>query len=372
VKQRSSLTPTRFPHDGQTTDPVRCRPNISNFQAYLKVLYDPAGSNRSMRVLLTGGTGYLGRAIAHALARRGHETVIFARRATAAVDAGVPGCAIDGDVRDAAALAAAAAGCDGLCHSAALVSVWRRRRAEFEDVNVAGLRNAIAAATFHRIPRLVYTSSFLARPPSDGAPLRRANDYQRTKRAAEREAHEAAARGAPMVRLYPGVIYGPGTATEGNLVGRLVHDHLRGRLPGVVGAERIWSFAFIDDVADAHVTALERAPAGSMYELGGENAPQMRLFEIVRDLTGHPLPRRIPVWVAQVLGAIEESRAQLSGAPPLLTRGTVEVLCHDWSLDSSPAVRELDYHVTPLKSGVQRLVSSLSSKGGGAPNLQPR
>lgn len=325
-----------------------------------------------MRVLLTGGTGYLGRAIARALARRGHEALIFARTASAAVAAGLPGRAIDGDVRDAAALEAALAGCDALCHSAALVSVWRRRRGEFEAVNVAGLRNAIAAATRHRVPRIVYTSSFLARPPSDGGPPLRANDYQRTKRAAEREAQEAAGRGVPIVRLYPGVIYGPGSATEGNLVGRLVQDHLRGRLLGVIGAKRIWSFAFIDDVADAHVTVLERGAPGRAYELGGENVAQMRLYEIVRERTGRPLPRRIPTTIARLLGAMEEARARLTGATPLLTRGTVEVLCHDWCLDSTPAVQELGYSITPLEAGVSALLSSLSWAPAEAPNLQLR
>jgi farnesol dehydrogenase len=325
-----------------------------------------------MRVLLTGGSGYLGRAIARALARRRHEVVIFARRATAAVAEGLPGRAVDGDVRDEAALDAAAAGCDALCHSAALVAVWRRQQSEFQHVNVVGLRNALAAAGRHGVARIVYTSSFLARPPSDGAPLRRANDYQRTKRDAEREAEQAVARGVPIVRLYPGVIYGPGPPTEGNLVGRLVHDHLRGRLPGVIGADRIWSLAYIDDVAEAHVTALERARGGSAYELGGENARQMRLYEIVRELTGHPLPRRIPAWAGRAIGVVEETRARLSNRAPLLTRGTVEVLCHDWSLDSGPAVRELGYRITPLETGVSRLVSSLSSANAGALNLQPR
>jgi farnesol dehydrogenase len=325
-----------------------------------------------MRVLLTGGTGYLGRAIARALARRGHEVRLFARSASAAAAAGVPGVPIDGDVRDAGALDAALADCDALCHSAALVSMWRRDRREFDDVNVTGLRHALEAATRRRLARIVYTSSFLARAPSDaGAPLR-ANDYQRSKHAAEREAQRAADRGVPLVRLYPGVIYGPGSITEGNLVGRLVQDHLRGRLPGVIGADRIWSFAFVDDVADAHVAALERGHPGSAFELGGDNVPQIRIYEIVRELTGRALPRRIPVAVAKVLGAVEEARALLTGGTPLLTTGTVEVLRHDWALDSSPAVRELGYRVTPLQSGVGQLLATLSSAPAGAPNLQPR
>jgi nucleoside-diphosphate-sugar epimerase len=80
----------------------------------------------------------------------------------------------------------------------------------------------------------------------------------------------------PIVSLLPGVIYGPGAATEGNLVGRLVRDHLEGRLPGVIGADRQWSFSYVDDVAAAHVGALTRGERGGEYLIGGENAPQMR------------------------------------------------------------------------------------------------
>ena len=96
-----------------------------------------------MRVLVTGGTGYLGRAIVRALMTRGHEPVVFARGASTA---GLPARAIDGDVRDRAALAAAVRGCDALCHAAALVRLWRPDAREFHDVNVTGLRNALEAA----------------------------------------------------------------------------------------------------------------------------------------------------------------------------------------------------------------------------------
>jgi nucleoside-diphosphate-sugar epimerase len=317
-----------------------------------------------VRVLLTGGTGYLGREIARALARRGHESVIFARSAREAVHSGVPGLPFPGDVRDAAALERAARGCDALCHTAAMVTLWRRNRREFDEVNVGGLRNALAAATAHRLPRVLYTSSFLALPPSDGRPLGEGNDYQRTKRAAESVADEALARGVPLVKLYPGVVYGQGVATEGNLVRRLVCDHLRGRLPGIIGADRVWSFAYVTDVADAHVSALERTTRGFVYHLGGDNLPQIRIFELLREATGRPLPRRLHPWLGRMAGSMEELRARFTNTTPLLTRGTVEIFEHDWALDSGTAIRELDYHVTPLAEGFESVLR-------GVLNLQP-
>jgi NAD+-dependent farnesol dehydrogenase len=307
-----------------------------------------------MRVLITGATGYLGRALVSAFQASGHSTVAFSRHAHAS---GVAGEAFDGDVRDAAALARAADGCDALCHSAALVNVWRKRREDFDDVNVGGLRHALDAARAAGIGRLVYTSSFLALPPSGAATPGRWNDYQRTKVLADLLASRAVADGAPLVRVYPGVIYGPGVLTAGNLIGRMVSDHLRGRLPGIVGADRVWSCAWVEDVARGHVAALERGRPGGRYRLGGENCRQMRVFELVRHLTGRPLPRRLPAWLAAGVGAIEEFKAGVTGRPPLLTAGTVKILNRDWTMDSSLAVDELGYSILPLEEGIARLVA---------------
>jgi len=292
----------------------------------------------------------------------GHQTVSYSRHASAA---GLTGQAVDGDVRDTDRLAAAASGCDAICHSAALVSIWRRRRDDFDEVNVGGLRSAIEAARRAGVPRIAYTSSFLALPPVGCDTPGRWNDYQRTKVEANRLATQAIGEGAPLIRLYPGVIYGPGAATEGNLVGGMIRQHLDGRLPGLVGADCRWSYSFVDDVAAGHVAAIERGRIGERYRLCGENAPQMAVFEIVRELTGRPLPRRIPRWLAVAVGAAAELRATLTGRPPLLTVGTVEILTREWAYDSDQAVAELGYRITPLREGVARVVREILAPAGG-------
>jgi NAD+-dependent farnesol dehydrogenase len=311
-----------------------------------------------MKVLVTGGTGYLGRAVVSALASRGHDVVVFARSASRS---GLPGTAIDGDIRDRAAVERAAASCDAISHAAALVSIWRRRRADFDDINVGGLRNVLAAAAAHRTPRVLYTSSFVALPPRGRAEPLLANDYQRTKVEADRIAGQAVGDGAPLIRVYPGVVYGPGTFTEGNLVGRLIADHLKHKLPGLVGPEQRWSYAYIDDVAAGHCAALERGRVGGRYALGGENAPQRRVFEILQQLTGRRPPPRIPFPVAALMGAAEELRVTLFGGTPLITRGAVEIFRHDWSLDSAEAIRDLGYSLTPLDAGVKQTLRSIEA-----------
>lgn len=307
-----------------------------------------------MRVLVTGGTGYLGRAIVRAVAGRGHEPVVFARGATRT---GLAGRAIDGDVRDRSAFEAAARGVDAICHSAALVSLWQRDPSAFDQINIGGLENAIAITRALHLPRLIYTSSFLALPPPDRTTPLEANDYQRTKVAAHRVAMQARDAGVPIVTLYPGVVYGPGVITEGNLVGRLLADHRAGKLPGVIGADRVWSFAGVDDVAAAHARAIESAAPGSRYQLGGDNAPQIRAFEIMRAIEGTAMPRRLPYWLSDLAGAGEELRARMTGRPPLVTRGAVEIFRHDWPLEHAEAARDLGLRVTPVGTGIANLLS---------------
>lgn len=316
-----------------------------------------------MRVLVTGGTGYFGRALVAALRAGGHEPVVFSRHASRS---GLGGPLVDGDVRDRAAVAAAMRGCEAVCHAAAMVSIWRADPREFDAVNVDGLRHVLAAAREYGVSRVVYTSSFLALPPAGaGAPLE-ANDYQRTKVRARREALDAAAGGQPVVCLCPGVLYGPGVRTEGNLVGRLLADRCAGRLPALVGPERTWSLSFVDDVAAGHLAALTRPRVRPEYALGGENVPQRRVFELLEEATGLKPPVRLPYPLASMLGVADEWRARVTGALPLVTLGAVRIFRHDWPLDSGPAQADLGYRITPLADGFRALLPELQRGTGAA------
>jgi farnesol dehydrogenase len=304
-----------------------------------------------MKVLVTGGTGYLGSTIVRAFARAGHQPIVFARHAETG--------GIAGDVRDTRAVTAAAAGVDAIVHTAALVAVWRRDPSEFDAINVGGLQSVLAAARAHRVPRVVYTSSFLALPPAGTPQPLTANHYQRTKVAARDVARRAAAEGLPVVTLYPGVVYGPGPATEGNLVGRLMRDQLNGRLPAIIGPEHIWSFSFVEDVADAHVAAAVHPAPAREYAVGGENAPQGSIYAFVRERRGRAVPPRLPYALATAGALALEAVSALTHRPPLLTRGVVEIFRRDWPLDSALAARDLGLRMTPLTDGLERTLGAL-------------
>jgi farnesol dehydrogenase len=322
-----------------------------------------------MRVLLTGATGFLGRTVARSLVARGHSLRVLARPASRLE--GLPaGCEIAaGDVTDASSLRLAAQGCAAVLHLAALVKVWVPDPERFDAVNVGGMGHVLEAARAAGA-RLVYTSSFMALGPSGdsaldgerphpGPPFR--NAYERTKAGADRLARQAAAAGQDVVIVYPGVIYGPGEMTEGNIVARLVADHLNGRLPALVGpCDRRWSYAFVEDVALGHVLALEQCAAGERLVLGGENATLAQLFGLVQELTGVAPPRlRLPYAAASALGRLQWLWAELTGKPPQLTPGEVGVFREDWACDSRRAQERLGYRSRPLAEGLRATVEWL-------------
>jgi len=272
-----------------------------------------------------------------------------------------------GDATDRASLERAMEGIDAVVHAAALVKILAPA-AEFDRINVGGLENVLAAARAVGVGRVLYVSSFIALGPTEGGPggvldesadplrpgRRWINDYERTKSRSDATARRAIEEGAPLVVVYPGVIYGPGELTEGNIVVRHVLDLAHGRLPALLGRpERRWNYAFVEDVVDGLVAALERAPDGARYVLGGENVRLDEFYSRVGELGGFRVPtRRMPDAVAKAAGAAMKLGARLSGGTPKLTPDLVEIYRHDWAYDSSRAGRELGYAPRSLARGL--------------------
>ncbi len=176
-----------------------------------------------MRVLVTGGTGFIGSHAVRALWEAGHEVRILARApdkvAPLMVKMGVAPDAVDvapGDITDPESVASALEGCDAVVHTAAVVGTDPTAAAEMERTNLEGARNVLGTAAEAGCDPIVHFSSVAALFPFETDPVTTDhpvrgdhNAYGRTKAACERFARGLQDDGHPVVTVYPSGVIGP-------------------------------------------------------------------------------------------------------------------------------------------------------------------
>ncbi|KAI9118608.1 hypothetical protein K1719_010940 [Acacia pycnantha] len=288
-----------------------------------------------MKILVTGASGYLGGRLCNALLRKGYSIRVLARRTSdlsalaSPADAGALEV-VYGDVTDYDSLLSACSGCHIIFHLAAVVEPWLPDPSKFFSVNVGGLKNLLEAVKQTKtVEKIIYTSSFFALGPTDGSVADEnqvhrekffCTEYEKSKAAADKIALQAASEGIPLVAVYPGVIYGPGKVTAGNIVCQLITERFNGRLPGYIGyGNDRFSFSHVDDVVEGHIAVMEKEQPGNRYLL-------TVLF------------------------------SRITGKLPLISPPTVYVLRHQWEYSCDKAKRELDYRPRSLKDGLAEVL----------------
>ena len=251
-----------------------------------------------MKVLVTGGTGFVGSQIVAALVRRG-DTVRVLHRATSKLIMleGLPIEHVLGDVQEPEAVARAVAGCDLVFHVAAVASYWRTQREQVYRVNVEGTRIVMEACLAAGVPRVVHTSSVAAIGiPRNGRPAdeRATFDafsatfaYADSKHRAEAVVLQAVARGLPAVIVNPGAVYGAG---DHNLIsGSMVLELARRSVPLVPDGGLC--VVDVDAIVRGHLAAAERGRIGERYILGGENLTLLEIATEICAVVGRRAPR---------------------------------------------------------------------------------
>ncbi len=311
-----------------------------------------------MRVLVTGGGGFLGGGLCRGLLARGDTPVSFQRRRSAALDA----LGIEqhlGDLADADALIAACAGADAVLHNAAKAGAWGSKQ-EYFSANVTGTENVIRACRANGIARLVYTSTpsvtHSGRTPVEGG--NEANTpygehfkawYPASKKVAEQRLLAANDMQLATVALRPRLIWGPG---DTQLLPRLVDRAVAGRLRFIGDGENRMDTTFLDNAVDAHLRALDAlqpgaACAGRAYFIS--NGEPLSAREIVNDLLraadAPEVDQSIPYPVAYAMGAILEAtwRVLRLEGEPVMTRFLAEQLSTPHWYDISAAERDFGY-----------------------------
>lgn len=336
--------------------------------------FDKKSTDSSLKVLVTGASGYLGGRLCHALLKQGHSVRAFVRPTSDLPDDSSIELAY-GDVTDYPSLLAACTGCQVIFHTAALVEPWLPDPSKFFSVNVGGLKNVLQAyRELKTIDKIIYTSSFFALGPTDGYVADEAQvhpakcfctEYEKSKAVSDKIALEAASEGVSIVPVYPGVIYGPGKVTAGNVVARLIIERFNGRLPGYIGyGKDKFSYSHVDDVVEGHIAAMNKGRPGERYLLTGENASFMQVFDIAANMTETKKPWfSIPLLVIEVYGWISVLFSRITGKLPLISPPTVYVLRHQWAYSCEKAKVELDYKPRTLKEGLAEVLPWLKTLG---------
>lgn len=335
-----------------------------------------------MRVLVTGASGMLGRAVAARLLATGHEVRTFQRH-----PARLPGAAdVLGSVTDPGAVArAVGAGtrrADAVVHLAAKVSVAGPED-EFHAVNVGGTAHLLAALAAASVPRLVFVSSpsvahlgtaLVGAPAGPADPVRARGAYARTKAAAELIALARDGRTLPdgsvlrVAVVRPHVVWGPG---DTQLVARVVDRARAGRLPLLDHGAALIDTTYVDNAAAAICRALDRIEAAHgepVVVTNGEPRPVAELIGGICRAAGVPAPRwRVPGRLARLAGAaVEAVWAVRPGADePPMTRFLAEQLSTAHWFDQRRTRELLDWRPeVTLAEGMTRLAGYYRSRPG--------
>lgn len=327
------------------------------------------------RLLITGGSGFIGSHVVTAALRRGHDIVALTR------DGASPGpphprlVAAPGDVRDPEAVRHAAEGCDAVVHVAGLYTFDPARAAEMLEVNAQGTRNVMECALAAGVQRIVYTGTvgttdFSARdtgrlPNEDdvAGPRATMGPYKRSKLEAERIVAEMAARGGPIVTVCPTAPVGPGDHKP-TPTGRIVVDFMRGRMFAYV--ETGLNFVPVGDVAEGHLLALERGRDGARYLLGSleGNLTLAQAFGILSEITGVRAPRvRVPCIAAVGLAHATTAVCRALRRPPLIGPEAARMASTPMWVDPSRSVDELRLPQTPVREAFREAVDWFAHHG---------
>ena len=329
-----------------------------------------------MRLLVTGGTGFIGSHLALEGRRRGADVAALGlvdrpeERSNVALLEAAGVTVMPGSITDGALCARAAAGATHIFHLAVAMREGGKRDEFFERVNLDGTRYLLEAAAAQRVERFVYCSTigiYGHRVPGvsrEDTPLAPGNIYERTKVAAEALVREMGAlQGVPFVILRPADVYGP---RDQRLL-KLFRGVSRGSFPLFGAGDGRRHMVYVDDVVSAFFAACERSEAvgESVIVAGPEVCTLRQLIETVRQAVGSPrYGRHLPLAPMLAAAAVVEDVCTLLHLDPPIYRRRMDFFRTDSAFDTSRARRLLGW--TPrvgLTEGVARTAEDYRRSG---------
>lgn len=332
-----------------------------------------------MRVLITGGTGFIGGWTARAVARAGHD-VRFLVRDPARLRSG-PGMlgvdvsdAVVGDIGDAASVARALEGCDAVVHAAAVVAMDPSQADTMAATNLAGAHHVVGQAVAAGLDPVVHVSStsalFQRRLPQYHAdlPVAGGSDaYGRSKAEVERYCRSLQDEGNPVVITYPGMVLGPAAGTMLGEAAQGVEGVLR--LGVVPGRRAAWTVIDVRDLARVHAAVLVPGRGPRRYMVGGQRLTVRELAEELSATSGQRI-RVVPVPDALLRGTgrvADRMRRFMPAAADQFTEAGMQYYTEFPPADMSAVRDELGITLRPTAETLTETVLAVRALRGGGP-----
>lgn len=325
-------------------------------------------NHSSMKIFITGGTGFIGTAFIKKLAQTEHELHCLARKTSHTEHLKDAGAKIfTGDVTDTEILLRGMDGCDWVVHMASSFEFWVPDKSVFEQVNITGTRRVMESALAKDISKVVYVSTAgifgnAAWPiTEESVPgVERACKYVATKYEGDLIAWDLfREKNLPLVVIYPTAVLGEG---DPKAAGRYVRNIALGRMPAQVLTDAYFSFVYVKDVATAIVMALEKdGNIGEKYIISAENHTWGDINRMIAEISGRKLPFiKLPNWVAMFAAHIFTGVANLIRKPPLwdMSVDQMKLMSQGFKVDGQKAEKELGIQYTPVKNALEGAIQS--------------
>ena len=312
-----------------------------------------------MKAFVTGGNGFIGQRVIRKLLDRGYDVVALARSPESVSKLTAMGATVAiGDITDISSMRDSMAGSDVVFHMAALYTIGGVDREQMEIVNVGGTRKVLRLALELGIPRIIYTSTVNVLGDTKGAFVDESHysegpfpiEYERTKWLAHyKVAAPLIEKGAPIIIVMPGQVYGPG---DHSIISEMMRLFYRG-FPAVMGPDTVVTFAHVEDVAEGHVLAAEKGHIGESYILTGPAIPIGEIVDFWAHLTGKPAPSlRIPSSLVRATAPLADMASPFTDLDAAFSREGASLVGTTYMARSDKAREELGWQTRPLQTGM--------------------